>query len=831
MGSEVVDDEVNETDGALCKIKNVPIVDLETSRNVILEECIGKSMERVYSVEEEEEEENKAADMKTTVESPPNYVPLNGEPKCNPANPMSYLTGIAQGTFPRKDLSWVRVLCMYSNFGKGLKPDLRMKVWSTLFGTTNKNLLLKDKPSSLCGSSQSHDLSWDRRLLLHSYELSDEILKHYSTTTGEGGGNISLESLAMDINACVHILLPKGGRISDEARTAYLPFAAYSCSFLLTLLHLLGDKKEEEIDVKDQVVTILTQIFRHCSLISPLLMTTKVQNTSHKQFYFLASYHSPHLVQHLDRFCPGWELPAGDTGCAVETLQRKNTHMTCLLNELEHSVMPHLDDHNAIEPDTLPLQRRMDNPFMSSDFCEEHDNNVGLIPHSMLGVLCLNVLRLGCSPSMLAPLWDYFVISGSKHKGYFLLLALLLREKEQLLALEEEQLQSHLKDVLSGSGLVSSLKDASKLDPLLKEVRDLDWQTPESFCHFVNEAVMQTAVAEYSRLHDHSRVPSSNIFESCHEMPHPTKGPPAGYPAPSFDIDFEMNLPSMFVTESKVATLCEPQNPLTTTTSTEGVTAKTTVKASKGSTIVSRIATAASQAVIGVNQRRTTFLSRIRRNKPLSSADGNKELPHNIPQICLYCTPHEMIISIGLKIGSLSANDRDSTPFGTTPSDRMSYDMYFPIDCRSETARSNGGWFKDIFHFDSESVENQHGQQLVLKELQPILGNKHICLMGEGEKKPHHYEDGNQQQFFFRAAEEDCERVNAFAVFLMKNGFSHVSVVHGGFAAVHGDLASEQIPGMSLSILTDHSPSLCDLCKHCCPELVPRTSFTFSKSK
>ncbi len=33
--------------------KNVPIVDLETSRNVSLEECIGKSMERVCCVEQE----------------------------------------------------------------------------------------------------------------------------------------------------------------------------------------------------------------------------------------------------------------------------------------------------------------------------------------------------------------------------------------------------------------------------------------------------------------------------------------------------------------------------------------------------------------------------------------------------------------------------------------------------------------------------------------------------------------------------------------------------------------------------------------------------------
>ncbi len=232
-------------------------------------------------------EDNRAADVKTTVESRLNYMPLNGEPKCNPANPMLYLTGIAQGIFPRKDLSWVRVLCLYSNFGKGLKPDIRMKVWSTLLSTTNKNLLLKGKQSlSSCGSSQSsHDLSWDRRLLLRSYELSDEILKHYSTTTG--GGNVSLESLAMDIIACVHILLRKGDRISDEARTAYLPFAADSCGFLLTLLHLLGDKKEEEVDVKDQVVTTLTQIFRHCSLVSPLLMTIMVQNTSHRQFYFL----------------------------------------------------------------------------------------------------------------------------------------------------------------------------------------------------------------------------------------------------------------------------------------------------------------------------------------------------------------------------------------------------------------------------------------------------------------------------------------------------------------------------------------------------------------
>ncbi len=516
----------------------------------------------------------------------------------------------------------------------------------------------------------------------------------------------------------------------------------------------------------------------------------------------------------------------------METIQRKNTNMTCLLNELEYSVMPHLNDHNAVEPDTLYLQRSMDDTFMIPNFCEL-DNNVGLIPHSMLGVFCLNVLRLGCSPSMLAPLWDYFIISGSRHKGYFLLLALLLREKEKLLALEEQQLQSHLKDVLSGSGLVSSLKDTSKLDTLLKEVRDLDWQTPQSFCHFVNKAVMQTAVAEYSRLDNCSRVSPSNIFESCHEMPHPTEGPPVGYSAPSsFDIDFEMGLPSMFVTESKVTTPCEPQSPHITTTSTEGVTAKTTVKASKGRKIASRIATGASQAVIGVNQRIATFLNRTRRNKRPSSADGNKGLPHNIPQICLYCTPHEMIISIGLKTGLLSANNRNGAPFGTTPSDRMSCDMYFPIDCRSETARSNEGWFKHIFHFDLESVENENDKQLVLNELQPIFNNKHICLMGEGVKEPHHYEDGNQQQVFSKAAEEDCGRVDAFATFLMKNGFLRVSVVHGGFAAVHNDLASEQIPGMSLSILTDHSPSLCDLCKHCRrPELLSRAPRTFFKSK
>ncbi len=796
-GSEVVEDEVNETDTALCMVQNVPTVDLETSRNVNLEKkYIEKSMGRECCVEKDEDNNN-ATDIKTTVEtsSPPNSMPLSGEPKCNPANPMTYLSGIVEGTFPLEDLSWVRMLCLYPNFGNGLEPHLRMKVWSTLLGATIENIPLKDKQLHVRrGSRADSDLCWDRSLLWHSYDLADVLLKHYSTTTTTGGGgesNMSLDSLAREITACVHILLPKGGTISNEARTAYLPLAANSCGFLLTLFPLLGGNKEDDVDVvKYEVVTILTHIFRQCMLVPPSIMSMQVQLTSHMQFYFLASYHSPRLVQHLDKFCCGWKLPAVDTVNSVETSEMENSKRTSLLNDLEQSVMPQL----------VCNQR-------SSDTADGGGDNNGFLPYPMLGALCLNVLFLECSPSMLAPLWDYFIISGSKHKGYFLLLALLLREEDNLLLLEEVELQSHLCNILSGKGLVSSLKDASKLDILLKEVRDLELRTPESFCHFVNEALMHVAaVEEDPRLECHSRAASPSTLASCNQMPHPTEGPPsAGYSHRfTCNQEFEMGLPSVFVTESKVMTSpCETQqSPQTPKTSTEGVTAKTTDKATpKRSSIISRFASAASQAVTGVNQRKTALLNRMRRNNrhpSLSSVDSKEvfRLLHNFHQICLYCTPHEVIMNIGLQTGSLTANIRVGAPYDIAPSDRMPYDMYFPIDCRCETVRSNEGWFKDMFHFGSEKVEDQIYQQLVLDELQPILNKKHICIMGECGT----------------VADYDC--ISAFAIFLMSNGFPHVSIVHGGFTAVHDTLAYDEIPGMSLSILTDHDPSVYALCRH-----------------
>ncbi len=818
-----------------------------------------------------EEKGNGAAEGKMTVESPQNNVPLNREPKCNPANPISYLTGIAQGAFPQKDLSWVRVLCSYSGIGAGLKPDLRLKVWSTLLGDISKS-----SPSGYTTQSSQEDLSWDRRLLVYSYALSDEMGKQWSTI--EGGNVVSTESLAMDIRACVNILLPKGGRMTNEAREACLPFTADACAFLLTLPHLLGEKEEE---VKDQIVAILAQIFRNCELISPSLMSIKTQIASHEQFYFLASYHAPKLIQHLDVFLSGWELPLDDADRAIQSAVEKDIDAVFMLDELEQSIMPHLKDHAPVDMRTTldPKKKRRITGSGHFRFSEEYGNH-GVIPHSMLGVLCLNLLRLGCSPSMLAKLWDYLIISGSKYKGYFLLLALLLREKKQLLALEGEELQLYLKGVLNGSGFLSSLQDG-KLDTLLIEAWDLDLQTPQSFIYFVTKAILQVAEEEDSKLHENISCftsASHHSSEPYHETSLTEEGGPAS-PSPlasstnnsscstaqmdgasadfkvkaaaevedgvppsvrtiksttslfSNDSEDGMNLSSVFVVEPKA---CQPQSSAATvTTSTEGVTAEdTAVKAaaSRGGTVVSRMAKAASQAVIRVrNQRKAIFGKKIGtkdENHHPSCADDNEVLlPHSvIPQICLYITPHEMLMSIGLKIGSLSPN-KGTAPFDTTPSDRtMPHDdIYFPIDCRSQDARSKGGWFKDVFHLDPENIRNPNVLPLILKELQPVQGNKHICLMGGGEKQPPpHYEEDGKQQLISRDIEEENIHVHACALFLMKHGFKYVSIVLGGFAAAHRHMASEYVPGMGLSILTDHSPSLCDLCE--CDAVSPRPS-------
>lgn len=140
---------------------------------------------------------------------------------------------------------------------------------------------------------------------------------------------------------------------------------------------------------------------------------------------------------------------------------------------------------------------------------------------------------------------------------------------------------------------------------------------------------------------------------------------------------------------------------------------------------------------------------------------------------------------------------------------------YFLVDCRP-AEQYNAGHLKKAFHLDcSLMLREPHSFETAVGVLLDIqrqvvntksnTGGQHICFIGSGQ-------------------EEDDQYVNmVIASFLQKHQTKYVSIVVGGFEAIHNHVSNDSDLKSSFNeLIADHDQELCKVCYSSTPDRLAR---------
>lgn len=163
--------------------------------------------------------------------------------------------------------------------------------------------------------------------------------------------------------------------------------------------------------------------------------------------------------------------------------------------------------------------------------------------------------------------------------------------------------------------------------------------------------------------------------------------------------------------------------------------------------------------------------------------------------------------------GIQTASEGAATP--SAPGSNLQKLLYFLVDCRP-AEQYNAGHLKKAFHLDcSLMLREPHSFETAVGVLLDIqrqvvnsksnTGGQHICFIGSGH-------------------EEDDQYVNmVIASFLQKHQTKYVSIVVGGFEAIHNHVSNDvDLSGNFNELIADHDPELCKVCYSSSPDKLAR---------
>lgn len=214
------------------------------------------------------------------------------------------------------------------------------------------------------------------------------------------------------------------------------------------------------------------------------------------------------------------------------------------------------------------------------------------------------------------------------------------------------------------------------------------------------------------------------------------------------------------------------------------------------------------------------------------------------PNACVRRDAHSEAASSGvtacstdLGAHSIPSHDGSEDP-AAFPVDRLSSLRYLALDCRPKEHVAMGR-FPTAYHVDPSRLDDPEEITRLLATLEPFKGSRHLLLMGTGASggglAPAVPKEGGgkgatpAQRFkehMALAERQDMGHLHTAALFLLKQGFPYVSLLQGGFAAIHAFLlmktressrassAGSARSPLTLAALIDHVPSQCRMCKH-----------------
>uniref|UniRef100_A0A7S2PP44 Rhodanese domain-containing protein n=1 Tax=Leptocylindrus danicus TaxID=163516 RepID=A0A7S2PP44_9STRA len=461
----------------------------------------------------------------------------------------------------------------------------------------------------------------------------------------------------------------------------------------------------------------------------------------HKKFYLLTCYHLPLLVQHLDRYAPGWYWPKG----------------------------PH--QHGGSTPSSLS-----DNAEDKSAATEIARNieDYGALP-SFWFASCFAGGSLGVDKLVL--LWDILLSRGDSSLKFFLGLAVLEKHAESLLLTKGGDVRMKLEELLCLHA-ESSEEPMEFVKDWLMRAENLVDSSPKSIVDQMNEvedvAISSTNKRLEQKIEDEAKenlkkeAERKRAAELAEELRR------------SEDANTETN-------KKRLKAYYEKYNPgkagdvdkiiMHYKGRLDHLERNLTSKYGEGFQPI-----LPSKSLIYSLTENANFMSSIQR---MSSGDDgaidNRSALLENGGVSFKISASEVLPSIFSRKsgkGKSIVEMKDSV-------------KYILVDARDRNKASVNGRFPTAVHIPVQMFLDPDLIKDSMEMFESIRGTIHICILGDGiESIPELY-DVPLNDKAKEVAMDDHANTNLCALFMIKKGFPFVSILDGGFAAAHSWLIRE----------------------------------------
>jgi hypothetical protein len=480
------------------------------------------------------------------------------------------------------------------------------------------------------------------------------------------------------------------------------------------------------------VSLLLSQVVPHHMPLLALQATERWEAATglHQHLYWLACYHLPLLVFHLDRYCPGWcgpRIPATTP---------------------------------STEEQAPTVQAR-------------HIRARGCLPSSWLLSLLSGDEESSLPPAWMGPVWDWILTAEtSRSVPFFLALAVLERASDGLMLLMGETLRQGLVQAF----VLDDQADRDWLAAWWPAAQALRSATPASVLEQLDkaedEAVQQTLIRRQERVEAEATAKlaaQAAAYQEAQELR--AEKARKRLTRARLVAFYRKHAPDK---EGNIDTILE-----TYAEKLEILDAKLFKKygESFNPSIPTKRASATTRKVTGVEQ-----------VAPAKHIDGLAASKTDQVSVLVKASEVLPVICWSKEAASMrGANRRSRRPHAPSGLPLR----FFLVDSRSEEAAEDQGRFPTSVSLGPEAMLDPDRLQKNEERFESLRGAIHIVVMGEGFSAIPKLYDQKLSPKLKEAMTQDDSRTNICALFFVKKGFPFVSILDGGFAAAHSWLVRE----------------------------------------
>lgn len=529
---------------------------------------------------------------------------------------------------------------------------------------------------------------------------------------------------------------------------------------------------------------------------------SSVAKSLHSQLYFLAWYHLPLLVLHLDRYAPGWHWP------------KEN-----LAVEKEEKEVGDSDAENVTKKGrNLEANGSIPTSWFTSHLAGEcYINHSTEATYEKNGVTGARTFMM--EPKKLRALWDILLTNQDHSLKFFLALAILEKHCDELLMLRGQELVDELNGIMSfqqvrtmtidtfvSDGVDGRDRNSTEAKDFIYEwyenANSLQQSTPVSVLQKLrdaeNEAVNQALIERQqlamekmkSRLEAeadaHRKAAEEEATKREVEAEYATnrKRLKAFYkkhcPEKLDQVDHILK-----VYEGRIVLLdmrLQKKYGVGFIPSVPAFNPKLKVKTKKALSTVGH----------GIQIKKKEYMAARVESKTKKLIDTNSTSQAN-HQVALKVSASEIMPAIiGEKNLQGSSNKH---------ANRL---KYYLVDSRPDETAKTEGRFPTSVSLSPESLMDPDKIKSISDMFEALRGTVHICVMGDGFSEFSNLYDHSLSDSEPALQEDDESRTSLCALFFIKKGFPFVSVLDGGFAAAHAWLSRSHDPSSLSSILVDY---------------------------